>query len=102
MSHGAIYKSLFIQARGLLKKELMVHLRSRRIMRRAKTANGRCPVIGSSATRPLREFARKMGPVVMLAAASQPLSACTGRRWLPWGAGRPFCPVPPGRSSCAG
>jgi IS30 family transposase len=38
VSHETIYKSLFIQARGVLKKELMVHLRSRRIMRRAKTA----------------------------------------------------------------
>ena len=38
VSHETIYKSLFIQARGVLKKELMVHLRSRRIMRRAKMA----------------------------------------------------------------
>jgi IS30 family transposase len=36
---GAIYKSLFIQARGVVKKELMAHLRSRRIMRRGKTAS---------------------------------------------------------------
>jgi IS30 family transposase len=38
VSHETIYRSLFIQARGVLKKELMVHLRSRRMMRRAKTA----------------------------------------------------------------
>ena len=38
VSHETIYKSLFIPARGVLKKELMEHLRSRRIMRRAKTA----------------------------------------------------------------
>jgi IS30 family transposase len=38
VSHETIYKSLFIQARGVLKGELMVHLRSKRIMRRAKTA----------------------------------------------------------------
>lgn len=38
VSHETIYKSLFIQARGVLKKELMVHLRSRRIMRRSKAA----------------------------------------------------------------
>jgi IS30 family transposase len=36
---GTIYKSLFIQARGVLKEELMAHLRSRRIMRRGKTAS---------------------------------------------------------------
>ena len=39
ISHETIYRSLFIQARGVLKKELMGHLRSRRRMRRAKSAN---------------------------------------------------------------
>ena len=38
ISHETIYKSLFIQARGVLKKELLSHLRSRRIMRRGRTA----------------------------------------------------------------
>lgn len=38
LSHETIYKSLFIQSRGLLKKELCVHLRSRRMMRRPKNA----------------------------------------------------------------
>jgi IS30 family transposase len=38
VSHETIYKSLFIQARGVLKKELLSHLRSGRLMRRAKTA----------------------------------------------------------------
>lgn len=38
VSHETIYKSLFIQARGLLKKELLAHLRSRRIMRRGRTS----------------------------------------------------------------
>ena len=38
VSHETIYKSLFIQARGVLKRELMAHLRSRRIMRRGKTS----------------------------------------------------------------
>ena len=36
VSHETIYKSLFVQARGLLKKELMQHLRSQRTMRRGK------------------------------------------------------------------
>lgn len=36
ISHEAIYQSLFIQARGVLKKELVAHLRSRRMMRRSK------------------------------------------------------------------
>jgi len=38
VSHETIYKSLFIQARGVLKKELLAHLRSRRIMRRGRNA----------------------------------------------------------------
>ena len=39
ISHETIYRSLFIQARGVLKKELIGHLRSRRRMRRAKGAS---------------------------------------------------------------
>jgi IS30 family transposase len=38
VSAETIYRSLFIQARGVLKKELQAHLRSRRSMRRAKKA----------------------------------------------------------------
>jgi IS30 family transposase len=38
VSHETIYKSLFIQARGVLKKELISRLRSKRIMRRGKTS----------------------------------------------------------------
>jgi IS30 family transposase len=36
ISHETIYKSLFVQARGVLKKKLMVHLRTRRQLRQAK------------------------------------------------------------------
>jgi IS30 family transposase len=38
VSHETIYRSLFIQARGVLKKELLGHLRSRQIMRRSVNA----------------------------------------------------------------
>lgn len=38
VSHETIYRSLFIQARGLLKRELISHLRSRRMMRRGKAS----------------------------------------------------------------
>lgn len=38
VSHETIYRTLFIQARGALKKELVKHLRTRRMMRRAKVA----------------------------------------------------------------
>jgi IS30 family transposase len=36
VSHETIYRSLFIQARGALKKELMDHLRTKRRMRRSQ------------------------------------------------------------------
>jgi len=39
VSHETIYRSLFIQARGVLKRELLDHLRSRRVIRRAKNAS---------------------------------------------------------------
>jgi IS30 family transposase len=38
VSHETIYRSLFIQARGVLKKELMEHLRTKRCMRRSRHA----------------------------------------------------------------
>src|ERR1017187_4285873 len=34
-----IYRSLFVQARGVLKKELLDHLRSKRTIRRSKRAD---------------------------------------------------------------
>ncbi len=42
LSHEAIYQSLFIQTRGVLKKELVAHLRSRRMMRRFKLSTSKC------------------------------------------------------------
>ena len=39
VSHETIYRSLFIQARGVLKKELLEHLRARRTIRRSKHAS---------------------------------------------------------------
>lgn len=36
VSHEAIYRSLYIQARGALKKELLAHLRRTRVMRRSR------------------------------------------------------------------
>jgi IS30 family transposase len=41
VSHETIYKSLFIQARGVLKKELVRHLRTRRPIRHARAKGGR-------------------------------------------------------------
>ncbi len=39
VSHETIYRSLFIQARGVLKKELLQHLRRKRRMRRSRHAS---------------------------------------------------------------
>ncbi len=39
VSHETIYRSLFIQARGVLKKELLEHLRAKRTIRRPKHAS---------------------------------------------------------------
>jgi IS30 family transposase len=39
VSHETIYRSLFIQARGVLKKELIGHLRSKRSIRRSQYAS---------------------------------------------------------------
>lgn len=38
ISHETIYRTLFVQARGALKKELQRHLRSGRVMRQARAA----------------------------------------------------------------
>lgn len=38
VSHETIYRCLFVQARGVLKRELISRLRSRRMMRRGKTS----------------------------------------------------------------
>ncbi len=40
VSHETIYRSLFVQTRGVLKGELLQHLRSKRTMRRPRQANG--------------------------------------------------------------
>ena len=39
VSHETVYRSLFVQARGVLKKELLGYLRSKRTIRRSKRAD---------------------------------------------------------------
>jgi IS30 family transposase len=41
ISHETIYHTLFVQTRGALKRELLAHLRSRRMMRRSRHASTR-------------------------------------------------------------
>lgn len=43
VSHETIYRSLFIQARGVLKQQLLQHLRTARTLRRAKVARAKGP-----------------------------------------------------------
>src|SRR6202790_1508013 len=58
VSHETIYRSLFIQARGVLKKDLLEHLRSKRRIRRSqhsrifKDARGQIPEAISIRERP--------------------------------------------------
>ena len=39
VSHETIYRTLFVQARGALKRELLAHLRARRMMRKGRHAS---------------------------------------------------------------
>jgi len=47
VSHETIYRSLFVQARGVLKKDLLAHLRSGRAIRRSRHASGKGDSRGS-------------------------------------------------------
>src|SRR5260370_8065498 len=69
VSHETIYRSLVIQARGVLKKELLEHLRSQRRIRRSqhsrifKDARGQIPEAISIRERPAEVEARALpGP----------------------------------------
>jgi len=45
VSHETIYRSLFIQARGVLKKELIAHLRTKRRIRRSQHSRTEFPCV---------------------------------------------------------
>jgi IS30 family transposase len=47
VSHETIYRSLFVQARGVLKKDLQAHLRSGRAIRRSRHSTGKGDSRGS-------------------------------------------------------
>jgi IS30 family transposase len=46
ISHESIYKTLFVQTRGALKRELQSHLRTKRVMRQARTSTRRRKNVG--------------------------------------------------------
>lgn len=58
VSHETIYRSLYVQARGVLKKQLLAHLRSQRVLRRSRHATmkgtrvGQIPDVVSISQRP--------------------------------------------------
>ena len=58
VSHETIYRSLYVQARGVLKKQLIAHLRSQRAIRRSRYATlkgkglGQIPDVVSISQRP--------------------------------------------------
>ena len=58
VSHETIYRSLYVQARGVLKKQLIAHLRSQRVLRRSRHATmkgtrvGQIPDVVSISQRP--------------------------------------------------
>src|SRR4029079_14719069 len=54
ISHETIYRSLLVQTRGVLKKELMAHLRTRRQLRQAKggtAKNGLAQIVDAGSIR---------------------------------------------------
>jgi hypothetical protein len=61
VSHETIYRSLFIQARGALRKELMAHLRRTRVMRRSRHHTMKTDHHGRITTR-LRNTRRTIPP----------------------------------------
>ena len=54
VSHETIHRSLFIQARGVLRKEILARLRSRRIMRRGRPSTTAGQTWGATSRRLLR------------------------------------------------
>ena len=59
VSHETIYRSLYVQTRGVLKKELIRHLRSKRTMRRPRRAGdkrGQIVDLVSISKRPARDY----------------------------------------------
>jgi IS30 family transposase len=59
LSHETIYRTLFVQARGALKRELLAHLRSRRLMRKGRYASTRGQPRGQ---RPRKPFSIRERP----------------------------------------
>jgi transposase-like protein len=87
VSHETIYRSLYIQARGVLKKELLQHLRTKRVIRRSKHSSlkknglGKLPIPFPSASDRLQqktEQCRDIGKAI----SSVDRAIVISQRWL--------------------
>jgi Helix-turn-helix domain len=86
VSHETIYRSLFIQARGVLKKELVQHLRSKRLIRRSRhaRAGGKSHgqiVDASLLAKDLRRLRTVLFPVIGRAICSQAARTVISQPW---------------------
>ena len=86
VSHETIYRSLFVQARGVLKKELVQHLRSKRLIRRSGTPGlAESPKVRSSMPSPsgrgLQRLKTAPFPVIGRAICSAAARTVTSQPW---------------------
>ena len=96
VSHETIYRSLFIQARGVLKKELIGHLRSKRRIRRSQHSrifkDSRGQIVDAISIGKGRQKSRTApSPAIGRAISLVAQKTVTSRRWwndirvlLPW------------------
>src|SRR3982075_3159057 len=86
VSHETIYRSLFIQARGVLKKELVQHLRSKRLIRRSRhsraAGQSRGQIVDAiSISEELRRLKTALFPVIGRAICSQAAKTVISQPW---------------------
>ena len=86
VSHETIYRSLFIQARGVLKKELVQHLRSKRLIRRSRHSRAAGQSRGRSSmpsllAKDLRRLKTALFPVIGRAICSQAAKTVISQPW---------------------
>ena len=87
VSHETIYRSLYVQARGVLKKELMEHLRSRRPIRRSRHATAKAISVAASRTLSRSANDRRRSRIGLYRATGRAICSverrtATSSRWL--------------------
>jgi IS30 family transposase len=86
VSHETIYRTLFVQTRGALKKELIEHLRTHRPIRRSRHATVKADTRGRIPTRSPSVSARRASriepsPVTGRATCCAARRTATSSRW---------------------